>query len=78
MWGNKLTSRNLAGNNYAFGEDQHVIQVAIYGFHSSPALVLSGAIEVPFTYIEEQEALLISCNEGVVDLDNVGIEIAWN
>ena len=72
-----LTSQNLAGNNYVFGGDQHVTQVAIYGFHSSPADVLSGAIEVPFAYIEEKEALLIECDR-IVDLDNVGIEIVWN
>ena len=53
MWGNQLTSQNVAGNNYAFGEEQHVTQVVIYGFHSSPADVLSEAIEVPFTYVKE-------------------------
>jgi len=34
--------------------------MSIYGFHSSPLTVLGGAIEVPFIYFEENEALEIS------------------
>lgn len=76
--GNMLTSQNTAGNNYATGEDQVVTQVVIYGFKSSPAAVLSGAIEVPFTYIKSTMALLIDTHDRRVDLDNVGIEVVWN
>ena len=76
--GNNLTSQNTSGNNYATGEDQVVTQVIIYGFKSSPADVLSGAIEVPFTYIESKMALLIDTHDRRVDLDNVGIEVVWN
>jgi alpha 1,3-glucosidase len=77
-WGNQLTSTNNAGNNYETGRDQVVTQVVIYGFKSSPADVLSGSIEVPYTYIASQEALLIDTSARRVDIDNVGIEVVWN
>lgn len=53
-------------------------QVVIYGFKSSPADVLSGSIEVDFTYIPEQLALLIDTSERTTDIWNVGIEVVWN
>ena len=76
--GNMLTSSNIDGTNYVYGEDQLVTQVVIYGFKSSPADVLSGAIEVDFTYIPEQLALLIDTSDRTTDIWNVGIEVVWN
>ena len=76
--GNTLSSSNVDGTSYAYGEDQLVSQVVIYGFKSSPADVLSGSIEVDFTYIPEQLALLIDTSERTTDIWNVGIEVVWN
>ena len=76
--GNTLSSSNVDGTNYSYGEDQLVTQAVIYGFKSSPADVLSGAIEVDYTYIPEQQALLINTSERTTDIWNVGIEVVWN
>lgn len=40
--------------------------------------VLSGAIEVPYTYLEDQMALLIDTSQRMCSLDAVAIEVAWN
>lgn len=76
--GGTLKSQLVAGSDKIFGADQKVTMMTIYGFHSSPLTVLAGAIETPFIYNPENEALMISLSDLPQDLDNVWIEVVWN
>lgn len=58
--GNTLRSYLADGSNAVFGDNQKVTKMSIYGFHSSPLAVLAGAIEAPFVYLADNEALEIS------------------
>lgn len=77
---NLLSSKSAltASNQYVFGDDQKITEVAIYGFHSRPLDVLSSGVEVKYTYVAENEALYISDEYFAADLDNLAIEIVWN
>ena len=76
--GNTLRSYLADGSNGVFGANQKVTKMSIYGFHSSPLTVLAGAIEAPFVYLADNEALEISLLDLPQDLDSVWIEVVFN